>query len=369
MNVEVSAASQLDVLRKVSRMSRYRWALTAIAGVAALAVLFTFLARSTPPSAAAGIGNAALIPVDQRMPAAQFTGLDGWLNSQPLTVSGLHGKVVLIDFWTFSCVNCVRTIPHLQHLEQTYANRGLVIVGVHSPEFDFEKVRANVAAAVQRFGVSWPVALDSEMNTWNAWGNQYWPAEYLIDQSGHVAYIHDGEGDDDVTESAIAALLGIRASPTPVAATPDVSTQTPELYAGSARGQLGDGEGYGASGQAVSYGNPSTPSDHDAIVLGGSWADHGQYLASTTAAHVLLNFSARDLYLVAGPDASAQLHVTVRVDSGAVPPAQLGPDLTAGGVHIAGQQLYHLLTGEGGARHVIDLSVPAGLRLYTFTFG
>ena len=116
--------------------------------------------RTAPPSAATGSGNAALIPTDQRMDAAEFTGLDGWLNSQPLTVNGLRGKVVLVDFWTFSCVNCVRTIPHLQHLQQTYANRGLVIVGVHSPEFDFEKLRSNVAAAVQRFGVTWPVALE-----------------------------------------------------------------------------------------------------------------------------------------------------------------------------------------------------------------
>ena len=149
------------------------------------------------------------------MGAAEFTGLDGWLNSQPLTVNGLRGKVVLVDFWTFSCVNCVRTIPHLQHLQQAYAqpwpgHRRRALAGVRLRE-----VRANVAAAVHRFGVTWPVALDSEMNTWNAYGNQYWPAEYLIDQSGRVAYIHDGEGDYDVTKSAIAALLGINANPTP----------------------------------------------------------------------------------------------------------------------------------------------------------
>src|SRR4030088_62711 len=168
-------------------MSRYRWALTGLVVAAALAVVLTSALHSTPQSASTGTGSAALVPVDQRTAAADFTGLDGWLNSPPLSLSGLHGKVVLVDFWTFSCVNCVRTIPHLQHLEQTYSTRGLVIVGVHSPEFDFEKVRANVAAAVQRFGVSWPVALDSQMNTWNAYSNQYWPAEYLIDQSGRIA--------------------------------------------------------------------------------------------------------------------------------------------------------------------------------------
>ncbi|HWF57081.1 MAG TPA: redoxin family protein [Candidatus Dormibacteraeota bacterium] len=351
-------------------MSRYRWALTALAGVAAIAVLLTVLLRTTPPSAATGTGSAALIPVDQRQAAPPFTGLDGWLNSAPLTVSGLHGRVVLVDFWTFSCVNCVRTFPHLEHLERTYSNRGLVIVGVHSPEFDFEKVPANVAAAVRRDGVGWPVALDSEMNTWNAYGNQYWPAEYLLDQSGRVAYIHDGEGDYDVTESAIASLLGINASPTPVAATPDLSTETPELYAGSdgGRGALGNGESYGSMGEAVNYGNPETTTDADRVVLGGTWADEGQYVVSRTAGHVLLNFSARDVYVVAGPN-SGSLHVTVTVDGSPVGATQRGPDLGPSGLDVTSQQLYHLLTGEGGDRRLVDLAVPAGFRLYTFTFG
>jgi thiol-disulfide isomerase/thioredoxin len=349
-------------------MSRYRWALTGLAGFAVLAVVLTALLRTSPPSASAGTGDAALIPIDQRMSAAEFTGLDGWLNSPPLTVNGLRGKVVLVDFWTFSCVNCIRTIPHLQHLEQAYGSKGLVIVGVHSPEFDFEKVRANVAAAVQRFGVTWPVALDSEMNTWNAYSNQYWPAEYLIDQSGRIAYTHDGEGDYDVTESAIAALLGINASPTPVAATPDISSQTPELYAGSDRGRLADGQPYGGIGQPTHYPDPGAPHDNDAILVTGTWADHGQYLEATAAGHVRLSFSARDLYLVAGPD-SAPVHVFVTLDGAAVPAAQLGPDLPASGLVVSSQQLYHLLQGQGGNRHLIDLAVPAGFRLYTFTFG
>jgi thiol-disulfide isomerase/thioredoxin len=349
-------------------MSRYRWALTGLAGVVVAAVLITMLAKTAPPSAATGTGDAALIPTDQRMGAPEFTGLDGWINSQPLTVSGLRGKVVLVDFWTFSCVNCVRTIPHLQHLEQAYGKRGLVIVGVHSPEFDFEKVRANVQAAVQRFGVTWPVALDSEMNTWNAYSNQYWPAEYLIDKQGRVAYLHDGEGDYDVTESAIAALLGINASPTPVAATPDVSSQTPELYAGSERGQLADGETYGPIGKPTTYPDPGRPNDNDQVLVTGTWADHGQYLEATASGHLRLNFSARDLYLVAGPD-SAPVHVTVTVDGVAVPASQRGPDLAASGLDITSQQLYHVLQGQGGNRHLIDLAVPAGFRLYTFTFG
>jgi thiol-disulfide isomerase/thioredoxin len=368
--VTASARRLAPGLHEVT-MSRYRWTLTAVVGLVAVAVLLTWVGRSSPPSAASGTGNAALIPVDQRMAAAEFTGLDGWLNSKPLTINGLRGKVVLVDFWTFSCVNCVRTIPHLQHLEQTYGNRGLVIVGVHSPEFDFEKQQANVAAAVHRFRVTWPVALDSEMNTWTAYGNQYWPAEYLVDQSGRVAYIHDGEGDYQITESAIAALLGVTgASPTPAPPSPDISTQTPELYAGSERGQLADGQPHGQSGQPVSYPDPGPPHQADRIQVTGTWADHGQYLVSTAPGHIRLDFSARDVYLVAGQNSGSPVHVTITVDRAPVAAGRRGPDLSASGIDIGSQQLYHLLTGEDGtSRHLIDIAVPAGLRLYTFTFG
>ncbi|MEO8897382.1 MAG: redoxin family protein [Candidatus Dormibacter sp.] len=347
-------------------MSRYRWALTAVAGVAALAILLTWVVQSAPPSAATGMGSAVLIPAESRTAATDFTGLDGWINSPPLTVSGLRGKVVLVDFWTFSCVNCVRTIPHLQHLEQTYGNRGLVIVGVHSPEFDFEKVQANVESAVRRFGVTWPVALDSRMNTWNAYGNQYWPAEYLIDQTGKVAYIHDGEGDYAVTESAIASLLGVAASSSQ-SGPPAPNSQTPELYAGSVRGHL-DGGMYGPIGQPVSYSDPGAPQNNDTIQITGTWADQGQYLVATAPGHVRLSFAAHDVYLVAGPS-STSVHITVSLDNRSPSAAQLGPDAGAGGVDITSQQLYHLLTGIDGNRHLIDLTVPAGFRLYTFTFG
>jgi thiol-disulfide isomerase/thioredoxin len=349
-------------------MSRYRWALTAVAGVAAFAILLTWVVQSAPPSAATGMGSAALIPADSRSPAAEFTGLDGWINSPPLTVGGLRGKVVLVDFWTFSCVNCVRTIPHLQHLEQAYGGRGLVIVGVHSPEFDFEKLQANVVSAVHRFGVTWPVALDSEMNTWNAYGNQYWPAEYLIDQNGRVAYIHDGEGDYAITESAIASLLGVSTAATSAPATANPSGETPELYAGSERGHLADGAMYGPLGQPVNYRDPGAPQESDAIQVTGSWTDRGQYLVASSAGHVRLSFAARDVFLVAGPKSSSA-HVTMSVDGRAVPAGQLGPDVSAAGVDVSSRQLYHLLTGLDGGRHLIDLTVPAGLLLYTFTFG
>jgi thioredoxin family protein len=203
------------------------------------------------------------------------------------------------------------------------------------------------------------------MSTWNAYNNQYWPAEYLVDQSGRVAYMHFGEGEYDVTESAIAALLGIASSPTPVAATPDVSAQTPELYAGSGRGQLADGESYGAAGKSIQYPDPGPPRDNDKILVTGTWADQGEYLVAASPGHVRLSFSARDVYLVAGQNGQT-VHA---VDGAAVPASQRGPDLTASGLDVTGQQLYHLLQNQGGNRHLIDLTVPDGFRLYTFTFG
>ena len=351
-------------------MARYRRALVALLGLVAAALVVTAVVHSAPPTTAAGMGSAALIPADERQPAPELTGIQGWLNSQPLTLASLHGSVVLVDFWTFSCVNCVRTFAHLRHLEQTYARDGLVVIGVHSPEFDFEKEAANVAAAVRRLGVVWPVALDPQLATWNAFGNQYWPAEYLIDRSGRIAYIHDGEGDYDTTESAIASLLSVRAHPLPAGTTPDSAGETPELYAGSDRGQLAGGEQYGPQGNATWHPDPGKPQQQDAIQVVGSWADLGQYLESRGPGHVRLDFSAHDLYLVVGAGSGySTVTLSVTLDGAAVPAAMRGADLGAGGVSVSSQRLYHVLTGLGGGRHLIDIAVPAGLQLYTFTFG
>ena len=232
-------------------MNRYRTALVTVALVIAAAVLFSVVSNPAPATSSSNAGG-QVFPVSERSPAPGFTGIDGWLNTTPLTLADLRGKVVLIDFWTFSCVNCVRTIPHLKVLYDAYKDHGLVIVGVHSPEFDFEKVPANVSAAVQRLGITWPVAIDSEMATWNAYRNQYWPAEYLLDQQGRVAYWNFGEGDYAKTAAAVAQLLNAHAAALP-SSTPVPSNTTPELYAGSdnGRGQLADNESYGAIGAAT----------------------------------------------------------------------------------------------------------------------
>src|SRR5437764_2237467 len=143
---------------------------------------------------------------------AQISGYINTPNNSPITLSSLKGKVVLVDFWTYSCINCIRTIPHLNDWNQKYADKGLVIVGVHSPEFEFEKSYDNVKAAVQRFGITYPVILDSDHGTWNAYGNQYWPRDYLVDSQGYIRHDHIGEGDYNTTERAIQSLLAERAA-------------------------------------------------------------------------------------------------------------------------------------------------------------
>jgi thiol-disulfide isomerase/thioredoxin len=139
--------------------------------------------------------------------APNFVGISNWFNSAPLSMAGLRGKVVLVDFWTYGCVNCVNTLPHVTQLYAKYRDRGLVVVGVHTPEFPFERSASNVEAALKRHGITYPVAQDNDSQTWNAYGNQYWPSQYIVDRSGKIVFHHDGEGQYDQIDRTIARLL------------------------------------------------------------------------------------------------------------------------------------------------------------------
>lgn len=151
---------------------------------------------ATPIQIAAAQGN-----------APNFTGISNWFNSAPLSIASLRGKVVLVDFWTYGCINCINTLPHVTALHAKYKDRGLVIVGIHTPEFPFEKSASNVQAALKRHGITYPVAQDNESKTWNAYSNRYWPAQYIVDQSGQIVYQHDGEGQYEQMDSIIKKLL------------------------------------------------------------------------------------------------------------------------------------------------------------------
>ena len=150
---------------------------------------------------------AAVQLADARASAPDFVGISGWLNSPPLSIAALRGKVVLVDFWTYGCINCVRTLPYVTQLYEKYKDKGLVVVGIHTPEFPFEHSNGNVAAALKHHGIHYPVAQDNDSATWNAYHNEYWPAQYIVDRSGKIVFTHAGEGQYDEIERTIQKLL------------------------------------------------------------------------------------------------------------------------------------------------------------------
>jgi thiol-disulfide isomerase/thioredoxin len=245
------------------------------------------------------VGDAAVGPnLTVGPPAPDFKGIDHWLNSSPLTIASLRGKVVLVDFWTYSCINCIRSLPYVEGWYKKYAAEGLVVVGVHSPEFEFEHDTSNVQAAISRFGLTYPVAQDNEFATWQAYGNSYWPADYLIDAQGRLRSVHFGEGDYDSTESQIRTLLaeaGAAALPTaaPSAVAPPITAnQTPETYLGTDRAAS-----FVAPEPADGLHQYSFPISlpNDAFALSGTFDFEPQYIANTAAGDQLeLSFQARD---------------------------------------------------------------------------
>ncbi len=173
------------------------WMAFGLAGFAETAVGGEAAAKQPAPFEMAAVQGAA----------PNFVGINNWFNSPPLNIASLRGKVVLVDFWTYGCVNCVNTLPHVTQLHAKYKDRGLVVVGIHTPEFPFERSASNVQAALKRHGIAYPVAQDNASQTWNAYGNRYWPAQYIVDQSGKIVFQHDGEGQYEQMDRLIARLL------------------------------------------------------------------------------------------------------------------------------------------------------------------
>ena len=233
--------------------------------------------------------------------------LDGaWINSRPLTLTQLRGKVVLIDFWTYSCINCLRTLPHLKSWYATYHDKGLVIIGVHTPEFAFEHVTSNVHAAVRRLGISYPVMQDNRYKTWDNYANQYWPAEYLIDKQGHVRHTHFGEGEYDQTESLIRRLLGDNGTHArQIADATPTGLLTPESYLGYARLTNYAGRNP-VPDKFAEYTFPHTLFANT-LAYDGSWRVGAQAITAGKAARLRLQFEASNVYLVAGGHGTIQV--------------------------------------------------------------
>src|ERR1051325_337393 len=338
---------------------------------------------------------------------AQITGYINTPNNSPLTLSSLKGKVVLVDFWTYSCINCIRTIPHLNDWDQKYAGNGLVIVGVHSPEFEFEKNYENVKAAVQRLGITYPVILDSNHGTWNAYGNQYWPRHYLIDAQGYIRDNHIGEGGYEQTEKTIQSLLAERAAhmglkqisfstkSTPVIKPHSMQyvdlnqSTTSEIYLGydKARAPIGNPEGFKPD-QIVSYSISSDMSLKPGIVyLHGSWKNNPDNIElQSNTGRIALIYYAKSVNMVAGGKgegivindndngehrvAGANGQVVLSASAN-MSNKSLGQDLSQNGsFSIDGQRLYNLAMHDDYNAHFIIIDVKGkGFQLYTFTFG
>jgi cytochrome c biogenesis protein CcdA/thiol-disulfide isomerase/thioredoxin len=292
-------------------------------------------------------------PLADYGPAPELRGLHGWLNSPPLTFAGLRGRVVLLDFWTYSCVNCLRTLPYLREWDDRYRAAGLTIVGVHSPEFAFERVESNVRENVRRLGVRYPVALDNDFATWEAWHNQYWPAKYLVDRDGRVRYYHFGEGDYAETEEAIRTLLGEGA---PAASgRPDASPRgqvTPESYLGYRRLERNAGEPVGKD-EERDYELPARLGDSE-LAFGGRWRVEDERAVAGEGARLRLRYLARDVFLVL----TGRGEVRVLVDG--------APERV---VRVRGDRLYPLVDRRQLGVHVLELRVTPGVAAYAFTFG
>ena len=341
-------------------------------GVGALATTSAAAAVQESKAKAGGArGRSSGLPVLGVAP--EFVGTQKWFNTpggKPLTLRSLRGRVVLVDFWTYSCINCLRTLPYLTAWDRTYRKDGLTIVGVHSPEFPFEKDASNVEEAIERNGIHYPVAQDNDLATWTAYSNQYWPAEYFIDAKGRVRFAHFGEGEYGEKEQIIRELLAEAGRPVAkhdsgahgIEASRGVTT--PETYLGAARAERFTNPTLSPGTHA--FAKPPAPGPNE-FAYSGRWRIT---LDSATAkgGSLQLNFGARRVYLVLGSPGKPR-RVKVLLDGKPIPASLAGSDVHNGVVEVDSQRLYNLVDMPDVANHVLTLEPEAGVTGYAFTFG
>ncbi len=342
-----------------------------------------FTASVGTPVAVHGASQATLLADARQLPklatAPEFKETEDWFNTgvgghsnEPLTLAGLRGRVVLVNFWTYTCINCIRTLPYLKAWNAAYHNEGLTIVGVETPEFSFEHDASNVASAISTFGIKYPVVQDNEYGTWDAYNNEYWPADYLIDAHGDVRYVSFGEGDYDKTESAIRALLaeagyqvGGKGHPTGVIVPSDEAT--PETYLGTARAQ---GWVNGPVSGEHDYGAGAHPNlELDAFAYTGTWNISEQPAVAVANAGIEANVEGKHVYLVLSSAGKVPRHVEVLLDGHRIPAADAGADVHNGIVTVQGERLYTLVSLPHDEHHYLTLRFQPGVTGYAFTFG
>ncbi len=306
--------------------------------------------------------------------APDFTGNQRWFNTPggaPLSLRRLRGKVVLVDFWTYTCINCIRTLPYLRAWDERYRRRGLVIVGVHTPEFPFERDAGNVEDAIAQNRLRYAVAQDNDYATWDAYGNQYWPAKYLIDARGRVRYAHFGEGNYEQTESAIRALLA-EAGASRLGATarahvevPSRELATPETYLNFERARSFDPPLRPGVGSYA--GSADLPPVH--FSLSGTWKVTTESATAVTDAAINARVTARKVFLVLGTDDGRQREVEVLLDGKPLPDSLAGADVTHGRLTVGAQRLYRLVALPKVEDRTLTIRLAPGVSGYAFTFG
>ena len=308
--------------------------------------------------------------------APDFTDNQDWFNTpddKPLTLAGLRGHVVLIDFWTYTCINCLRTLPFLKGLYAQYHKYGLDIIGVETPEFTFEQEASNVRQAISSDGIKYPVVQDNKYGTWDAWQNQYWPAEYLVDAKGQVRHVQFGEGDYKQSEAAVRALLadaGAKSLPAPMTATAIMASAglgTPETYLDTQRAQgfvtklfAGNRDYPGASGGLAL----------NQFALKGPWDASSESLTTVGAgASISGAVQAAKVYLVLTSAGNVPRQGRVLLDGQPIPNAHAGADVKNGVVTVTGERLYSLISFPTAQDFTFTVQLPAGVSAYDFTFG
>lgn len=299
--------------------------------------------------------------------APEIVGIEKWLNGDAVKITDLKGKVILIDFWTYSCINCIRTLPYIKAWDEKYRDKGLVIIGVHSPEFAFEKNSANVEKAIKKFGIKYRVALDNEMQTWQNYKNQYWPAHYLINQEGDIVYTHFGEGQYDEMEKQIVNLLKVSKQPksqTKYQKPSFFTNQTHEIYLGYKRGT----NNVNQSLQKLVF--PNDLPKHS-WALQGNWKITDEFIESAASnASIKLNFISKKVFLVM---ASANNESEVKAEiflNGKKVNSDAGLDSKNGFVTIKEAKLYELVNQKENQNSILEIRTQnKGLRAYAFTFG
>ena len=341
------------------------------AGVVFLAILFIGLDESSSIIEDSGIKK-----------APNLVGISDYLNTTPEKISkDMENKVILYDIWTYSCVNCIRTLPHITAWDEKYADQGLLIIGIHSPEFEFEKNAENVQVAIEKYGIDYPVVLDNDMKTWKAFENNYWPRKYIADHQGNIRYDHIGEGGYQETEKIIQQLLEERSKAMKIEAMSSTSLvsieefehtlfRSPELYFGykfaQNRNQLGSEEGF-QQGKIVKYQEPNNIELNKFYPI-GNWKNHEDSMQLTEeVGSIIVSFDAKEVNIVT--ENNAQLEIFL--DGVALTKKYAGSDISFGNkMDVSNAGMYNIINSETSISHTMEIKIEGkGFQAFTFTFG